>query len=46
VELGPAQDDGTVVVLEGLERDERFVLEGLLRARPGLPVTPKAAEGA
>jgi len=46
VTLGPVQDDGTVVILEGLERDERFILEGLLRARPGLPVTPKAAEGA
>ena len=44
VELGPTQDDGTVVILEGLAPEERFVLDGLLRARPGLPVTPKAAD--
>lgn len=46
VELGPEGEDGTIVVLEGLDSGERYVVEGLLRARPGLPVTPKTvAEG-
>ena len=40
IELGPQQDDGTIVVTKGLEPDERYILEGLLRARPGQPVTP------
>ena len=46
VTLGPAQSDGTIVVTEGLEGGERFIVEGLLRARPGLPVTPKTAPAA
>jgi len=47
VELGPEGEDGTIVVLEGLKQGERYIVEGLLRARPGLPVTPKTAnEGA
>ena len=47
VELGPEGEDGTIAVLEGLNEGERYIVEGLLRARPGLPVTPKtAAEGA
>ena len=47
VELGPEGEDGTIVVLEGVEQGEKYVVEGLLRARPGLPVTPKtSAEGA
>jgi hypothetical protein len=41
VKLGPRQTDGTIVVLEGLEAGTRTIVEGLLRARPGLPVTPK-----
>jgi RND family efflux transporter MFP subunit len=46
VELGP-EEEGTVVVLKGVEPGERYIVEGLLRARPGLPVTPKTeAEGA
>ncbi len=40
VELGPLEADTMRVVLEGLERDDRFITRGLLRARPGLPVTP------
>ena len=44
VELGP-EEEGTVVVLEGIEQGERYVVEGLLRARPGLPVTPKTQTG-
>ena len=38
VKLGPVQEDGYVVVEEGLEGTERYIVEGLLRARPGLPV--------
>jgi RND family efflux transporter MFP subunit len=38
VTLGPVQDDGTAVVEEGLEGTERYITEGLLRARPGMPV--------
>ena len=45
VQLGPVQDDGKVVVEEGLEGDERYILGGLLRARPGFPVNPTEAEG-
>jgi RND family efflux transporter MFP subunit len=41
LQLGPVQEDGTIVVLEGVEGNERYVIEGLLRARPGLPVTPQ-----
>jgi RND family efflux transporter MFP subunit len=43
VSLGPAREDGTVVVSEGLDGDERYIVDGLLRARPGLPVSPKFA---
>jgi RND family efflux transporter MFP subunit len=43
VELGPEGGDGTIVILEGLDQGERYIVEGLLRARPGLPVTPKTA---
>ena len=41
VTLGPVQDDGMVVVEDGLEGDETYVANGLLRARPGFPVTPQ-----
>ena len=34
VELGP-EDGSDIVVLEGIEPGERYVVEGLLRARPG-----------
>jgi RND family efflux transporter MFP subunit len=40
VELGPREDDGYVVVTGGLEGDESYIVSGLLRARPGLPVSP------
>jgi RND family efflux transporter MFP subunit len=50
VTLGPVQDDGTVLVREGLEGGETYIVNGMLRARPGFPVTPQteadvAAEG-
>lgn len=40
VQLGRRQPDGTRVVAEGLKGDEKIIIDGLLRARPGKPVTP------
>ncbi len=40
VSLGRRQPDGTRVISAGLESDEKIVVEGLLRCRPGNPVTP------
>ena len=44
VSLGPVQDDGKVVVEEGLDGTEQYIVQGLLRARPGFPVTPVPEE--
>ena len=44
IELGPLQDDGMRVVLSNLEPDERYIINGLQRARPGLPVTPTTGD--
>lgn len=41
VTLGARQDDGSFVVEAGLEGDERYIVNGMLRARPGFPVTPQ-----
>jgi len=41
--LGPLVD-GLRVIREGLKREERIIINGLMRARPGSAVTPKAAE--
>lgn len=41
VELGPLQD-GLRVVRSGLTAEDRFIVRGLMRARPGSPVTPQA----
>lgn len=41
IKLGPRQDDGTVVVAEGLDGTEQYIVNGMLRARPGFPVTPQ-----
>ncbi len=41
VTLGERQDDGTIVVLEGLEPDERYIVRGVQKARPGATVDPK-----
>jgi RND family efflux transporter MFP subunit len=38
--------DGMVRVAEGLAGDETYILEGLLKARPGRPVTPLTREAA
>lgn len=40
VELGALEDDGLRVVRSGLAANERYIINGLQRARPGLPVTP------
>jgi RND family efflux transporter MFP subunit len=45
VELGDVQDDGTILILDGLDGTERYITRGLLRARPGLPVTPTSGSG-
>lgn len=46
VTLGPIQSDGMVVVAEGLDGSEQYIVNGLLRARPGFPVTPQLADSA
>ena len=46
VTLGPIQNDGTVVVEEGLDGSEVYIVNGMLRARPGFPVTPQSADSA
>jgi RND family efflux transporter MFP subunit len=43
VELGPVQDDSYVPINSGLEGNETYIVEGLLRARPGMPVTAQTA---
>jgi len=40
VELGPVEPDGMVPIFEGLDGSETYIVEGLLRARPGMPVMP------
>ena len=45
VKLGQL-DEGMRVIEAGLGPDERYIVTGLQRARPGLPVTPKTAEEA
>ncbi len=39
VELGPVLDDGMRVIRSGVEKDDRVIVGGLMRARPGNPVT-------
>jgi RND family efflux transporter MFP subunit len=39
VTLGP-KTEGLIVVREGLKPDERYIVAGLQKARPGLPVHP------
>jgi RND family efflux transporter MFP subunit len=46
VTLGAVQEDGTVVVEEGLDGSETYIVNGILKARPGLPVTPLTEEQA
>jgi len=44
VQIGALQEDGMRVVLEGLDAGERYIVNGLQRARPGLPVTPTTGD--
>ena len=44
VQLGQPQPDGTIEIVEGLEGGETYISNGLLRARPGMPVTPRTEE--
>ena len=44
VRIGQPQPDGTIVVEEGIEDGEKYISNGLLRARPGLPVTPRTED--
>jgi RND family efflux transporter MFP subunit len=43
VKPGPLEADMMRVILEGLEQGERYVSDGLQRARPGLPVAPRGS---
>lgn len=42
VEIGPLSD-GMRVIREGISADERYILKGLQRARPEMPVKPEEA---
>jgi RND family efflux transporter MFP subunit len=44
IEPGQLQDDNTRLIFDGLEAGERYIIRGLQRARPGMPVTPKTAD--
>lgn len=41
VQVGQLQPDGSVVIEDGIEQSDTYISNGLLRARPGLPVTPR-----
>lgn len=44
VVLGEPHHDGLVHIREGLEGDETIIVNGIVYARPGLPVTPLTEE--
>jgi RND family efflux transporter MFP subunit len=44
VTLGEPQDGGLIHIKEGLTGDETIIVNGLVFARPGLPVTPLTPE--
>jgi RND family efflux transporter MFP subunit len=41
VELGAVTDDGLRIIRSGITADDRVIINGLLRARPGAKVTPE-----
>ena len=41
IRLGPAQPGGLRIVREGLTGEDRIIINGLVRARPGGKVTPE-----
>ena len=43
-DIFPVLDDAMVPVLSGLDGSETYIVNGLLRARPGLPVTPQTRD--
>lgn len=44
VETGPMQSDGTIVIRKGITIDDRVVVNGLQRVRPGAKCTPMTQE--
>lgn len=44
VTLGPVIGDNMRVIRDGIAADDRVVVSGLMRARPGMKVTPKTQE--
>jgi RND family efflux transporter MFP subunit len=44
VELGSVTDDGLRIIRSGITPDDRIIINGLLRARPGQKVTPEEGE--
>jgi RND family efflux transporter MFP subunit len=44
VTLGEPQEEGLVHIVEGLEGTETIIVNGMVYARPGLPVTPLTPE--
>lgn len=44
VTLGPVIDDNMRIVKDGLAADDRVIVSGLMRARPGAKVTPKTQD--
>jgi RND family efflux transporter MFP subunit len=44
VTVGQPQPDGMIVIEDGLDPGATYISNGLLRARPGLPVTPMTEE--
>jgi RND family efflux transporter MFP subunit len=41
IRVGPTQPGGLRIVREGLKGDEKIIINGLVRARPGAKVTPQ-----
>jgi RND family efflux transporter MFP subunit len=44
VTLGEAQEEGLVHIMDGLDGTETIIVNGLMFARPGMPVTPLTPE--
>jgi multidrug efflux pump subunit AcrA (membrane-fusion protein) len=44
VELGSLADDNLRIIKSGITPDDRIIINGLLRARPGQKVTPEPGE--
>lgn len=44
ITMGPVEPDGLVPISEGLDGSETYIVNGLLRARPGMPVTPQTSD--